>query len=200
MELRDKLLKFKDTGKRGSLESAQYILTYRPDRGPAGPARTSHAILSSLKADGDLVLELNSNLFCNSDRPKDSLVFECLETAKKLGLEHSYRKLPPPGSSTIFERLLNLPKENGHELLVLITGEVWKNEDILNLILPYGARYYMAPGLSGDCGPLASFGGMTDMDRLKHFRLIVFDMALLGHMGINSASMGPDEVKAMLGI
>lgn len=200
MDLKGKLLKFKDNKIRGSLEGAQYILTYRQDRNLDEAARTSHAILSALKEEDEIVLELNSSLFYTSDKPKNELINQCIETAKKLGLEYRYRKVPPSGVSSLFEKLLNRTRENAHELIVHIPAESWKNESILSLILPYGARYYATDSPSGNTSLLDAFSNMTDRDKLEHFRLIVFDMGMLGHMGINSASMEPGEVKNLLKI
>lgn len=200
MNLQGKLLKFKDNKTRGSLEAAQYILTYRQDRNLDEAAATSHAILSVLKREDEIVLELNSSLFYVSDKPKDELIFQCIETAKKLGLEYRYRKVPTAGTPSMFEKLLNRTRENAHELIVHITAENWKNESVLSLILPYGARYYATDIPSGDNNLLDTFSNMTDKDKLEHFRLIVFDVGLLGHMGINSTSMEPGEVKRLLKI
>jgi hypothetical protein len=200
MDLQGKLLKFKDNKVRGTLESAQYILVYKQDRNLDKSAMISHAILSALTAEDEIILELNSSLFYASDKPKDELIYQCLETVKKMGLEHRYRKVPSSGNPSLFKKLLNNTTAYAHELIVQIAAENWKDERILSLILPYGARYYVTDKPFGNISLLDAFSNMTDKDKLDHFRLIIFDMGILGHMGINSASMEPGEVKRLLKI
>lgn len=200
MDLQGKLLKLKDNKIRDRLDSAQYILTYKQDRNLSNSAMISHAILSALTAEDEILLELNSSLFYVSDKQKEELIYQCLETAKKIGLEHRYRKVPSSGNPSLFKKLLNNDREKAHELIVQIPAEIWKDERVLGLILPYGARYYFTDKPSGNTNLLDTFSNMTDKDKLEHFRLIVFDMGVLGHMGINSALMGPDEVKRLLKI
>lgn len=200
MDLNGKLLKFKDNKKSGNLEGAQYILTYRSDSNMDESARTSYAIISALKREDDLVLELNSSLFYSTDTPGDELIFQCIDTAKKLGLEYRYRKVPSSGTPSFLGKLLSKTSENAHYLIIYIPAESWKNESILSLILPYGARYYMTGKSSGDNNILDTFSNMTDRDKSEYFRLIAFDMGKLGHTGINSTSMKPDEVRKLLNI
>lgn len=200
MDLQGKLLKFKDNKIRGSLESAQYTLTYRQTHDPDESARISYAILSALMAEDLILLELNSSLLYTSEKPKDELIYQCVDTVKNLGLEYRYRKVPPAGAPSFFEKLFKGARGDAHQLIVQIPPESWKNESILSLILPCGARYYITGSPSGDANLLDAFANMTDRDKLGHFRLIVFDMSVLGHMGINSASLEPGEVKSLLKI
>lgn len=200
MDLKGKLLKFKDNKIKASLEGAQYVLTYRKENNPADSPRTSHAILSALKAEGGIVLELNSSLFYSPDKPKDELIYQCKDIAEKLGLKYRYRKVPASGAPSLFARLMNTTRESAHELVVLVPAESWENEDILSLLLPFGARYYTVSEYSADADLLEAFINMTDREKLERFGLIVFDVGLLGHMGINSALMGPGEVKNLLKI
>jgi hypothetical protein len=200
MDFQGRLLKFKVNRIRNSLEDARYVLTYRQGGNADESARLSHAILSALKGEGELLLELNSSLFCTPDKPKDELIYACIDTAKNLALEYKYSKVPSSGAPSLLEKLLNRTRDYAHELLVRIPVQGWSDEGTLSLILPYGARYYMTGRPFAENNLLESFGNMTDREKLEYFRLIVFDLGLLGHMGINSAFMEPDEVKSLLKI
>lgn len=199
MDLSGKILKLKDSKIRGSLETAQYILTYKHSKNSDEASRTSHAILSALGNDGEVLLELNSSLFYNSDKSQDELVFKCLDYAKELGFKYRYRKIVPSGSSGFLGKFLLKKKGNAHELMVLIPAENWQSESILKFILPYGARYYISNSQSED-NLLEEIGNMTDREKLGFFKVIAFDLAMLGHMGINSSVLELDDVRKLLSI
>ena len=200
MELQGKHLKFKDNKTKGSLEAPQYTLTYRQTRDLDESSRTSHAILSALAAGDAILLELNSSLFYTPDKPTDELIYQYIDKIKSLGLAYRYRKVPPSGSPSFLEKLVKGPRGDAHQLIVLKPHDFWKSENILSLILPYGVKYYMTGDPSTDTDLLDSVTNMTDKEKLECFRMIVFDMGLLGHMGIYTASVEPGEIKNLLKI
>lgn len=200
MELKGKIIKLKDNKIRGRLDAAQYTLTYRPDADRRDSAATSHAILSALKGDGDVLLEINTNLLYDPGVPHEDLIRRCIDTAKKLELEYRYSKIPPSNRSSLFDRLFAKKPGDAHDLLVRIPAEIWNDKALLDLILPYGARYYLGWTSSGSETLPDACLNMMDSEKLERFRIIVFDTGRLGHMGINSATLEPSEIGKLLGL
>lgn len=200
MELKNRIIKLKDNKIRGRLDTAQYTLTYRPEKGRRESAAVSHAILSALKGEGDVLLEINTSLMYDPGMPHEDLIYKCIDAAKRLELEYRYSKVPSSSRPSLFERFLTKKPGDAHDLLVRIPAQSWEDEGLLDLILAYGARYYMGWDSSGSENPLDSCLNMMDREKLDRFRIIAFDIGIMGHMGINSAALEPAEVKKLLGI
>jgi hypothetical protein len=200
MDANKKDLKLKDYKAKGTLESPQYVLTYKQSKSDDESRKTSYEILSAMKTDGDAVIELNSNLFMCQEKLKDDIIFKFIENAKKTGLDYRYRKIANSGTSSIFGKILSRAKSDAHEIIVYVPCSIWESESFSDMIFLKGARYYFTGNSPINTNLLEEMYRMTDIEKLNFFKLIVFDMNDMGHMGINTGTLEFNDVKKLLGL
>lgn len=200
MDVNKKDIKLKDNKTKRSLESPQYVLTYRQLKSDNESRKTSYEILSALRTGGDVVIELNSNLFMCEEKFKDDFIYQFIEKIKKAGIDYRYRKITNSGTSSILGKIFNRAKSDAHELIVCIPGSIWEDESTSDLMFLKGARYYFTTNASIKSNLLEEMYRMTDIEKLDFFKLIVFDMNAMGHMGINAVSLEFNDVKKLIGI
>lgn len=199
MVLENKNIKLKQVNTDASLESAQISLTYKQQGSEEKARESSYEILSALKSDNDVIIELNSTLFNLPDKEKDSYFRKFVETIRSLDLEYRYRKVSV-NTQSIFSFLFGQKTVQAHEILVYVPHEVWLTETFRSILPIYGARYYVTKEAAEADEILEEMYRMMDFDKLDFFKLIIFDAGTLSSMGINSSSLTIEDLKEMLGV
>ncbi len=201
MEINSKNIKIKDNKNENSMDSARFTLNYNQPGNPQEAQLFAYKLLSLLKGGSDVVMELNSDLFVANDKPQGDIIQFYVDYAKRLGLNYRYRKLPSASNKSIFSRLLSpSKKQEAHELVIHVPAGIWEGEGFYEYINIYGARYYFtrSPEAQGDLPDEMS--KMTDSDKFDFFKMVVFDLSIMGNMGINSRVLELNDIKKLLNL
>lgn len=178
--------------------SPQYTVTYKAKN---EEAEAGYYILSRLKADNDIVIELNSSMIFSANVNTEKLVMDFLEEIRSMNLEYSLRQSTVPQKPSIFSFLSGNTKNTVlYEILAYVPDRVWKEKFSKDNIPLHGARYFI-PHESEDAKELIDkMGKMTDMEKRQYFKLVLFHAAMIGQMGIETTQLNDTEIKALLGI
>ena len=199
MDISSKTIKLKDNKTENCLDSARFTLNYSQSKDPQAGRLFTYRLLSLLKGSSDVIMEINSDLLVSNEKSKSDIIQFYVEYAKKLGLNYRYRKLPSSGSKSFFGKLLNQQKQQeAHELVIHIPAGIWEMEGFCDYINTCGTRYYFTGSekFSGDLPDEMS--KMTDNDKFNFFKMVVFDVSIMGNMGINSKTMELIDLKKLL--
>lgn len=162
----------------------------------------SFKILSSLKQDKDVFIEVTSTLQNLPVKQRNSQVLQFLDTVKDMGLVYKYRKFPQSSAQNSIFGFLNLSSsQETHELLACIPHSKWQKDSFSKLLPRFGARYYIInEGENAESLIQDMFDGhLTEDETLQHCSIIAFDSTCLGLMGIITKSMGLAEIKQLVG-
>ncbi|HHW48042.1 MAG TPA: hypothetical protein GXX14_05420 [Clostridiaceae bacterium] len=196
-----KHIKFKVNKVSNDTDLPQYSVSYMSKSTKTDNRKTSFELISALKGDSDVVLEVNTSLFNVPQLPEDKFVAGFLEDIRRIGFDYLYRKVPA-SSKSFFSQLLGLGKKNAqaHEILVYIPDESWKKGELYNIIPAYGVKYYITKDNSQGRQAMDDIYLLTDDERLDTFKLIIFDISYFAQMGITSRSLTADDIKRLIGI
>lgn len=173
----------------------QYSLTYKND--PVSAGRISHEILSAFIGSDDVIIEINSDM-SGPDRRQIDPAALLIEKAEELGLASRKKKVLSEKGNAVLGFLVR-SKKQATEALIHIPNDVWNHPDLKSCLPLYGARYYITKGASDAPSMLDKMPEMSEEEKAEAFRMIVFDLAVYGQMGILSASISMEDIKRMLG-
>lgn len=198
MPLNKYKIKFRRNSDDISEGSPQYALTYRND--PRNASRTSHEIISAFVDNNDVIIEINSDMSGPAPGSADP-VAAFLDKTGALGL--MYRKksvLSEKGSSIFGFSIRSGKKRYASEASIYLPNSVWFHPDLKNCLPLYGARYYITDRTADASAKLNEIAELNEEDKAGVFRVIIFDLAICGQMGISSIHLTMDEIKGMLGL
>ena len=184
-----------------SLETPKYNISYSPGMNCCQPKR-SYQVISALKGDAGLVVEVNSSLFNLSNNQRGDAALTFLEEIRALNWNYRYRKITAPPTMNSLETLFSFmkkPDNTAHQIFVEVPAAVWRDEEMIVKLLPiHGLRYYL--GAAAGIEPLeALFNGQyTEEQFLTLFKLICYDCAGFGQMGIYTEDLTLAELRKML--
>lgn len=177
----------------------QYTISYKAKATNTKVGSLSYRIISALKEDSDIVLEVNSSLFSLPQADRESFALIFLSAVRNIDLDYSYRKTSSP-SKSFFSQLFGKKEECSHEILVYIPDEVWKKEDFFNIIPKYGVRYYITKDNTDGKKVIEDMNKMLDEEKIEKFKFLIFDVAIFNQMGVISKSHSAESIKQLLGI
>lgn len=173
----------------------RYSLTYKSD--PVTAARTSHEILSAFIGGNDVVIEINTDM-SGPLHDQDDPVEAFLVRTGAFGLACRKRKVLSEKDKTVLGFAVR-SKRQACEALIYIPNSVWNHPDMMDCLPLYGARYYITEETGEFSSKLDEIAMMSEEDKAQAFRMIVFDLAICGQMGVTSSSLSLEEIKGMLG-
>jgi hypothetical protein len=196
--LQDFKIQLKENKSKDSQNVAQYILTYTvhgPKKDPKSQSReNSYEIISALKSDNDVIIEINSSLLnMAGNQKKQEYVFKLLESIKALGLEYRYRKMNVAAPSSMFSLVLGKKNIDEHEVLVYVSKDIWKTNEFQNIMPAFGAKYNVYDGSLGADECLDNMYRLTDDEKLDFFRIILYDPGVYNQMAFNSRHLGLED-------
>jgi hypothetical protein len=196
MGIGSKIIRLKENSTKDSLETARFFLNYKQSKIPEDAKKVSHEILSVLKGDSDVIMEINTNLLFSSPKPGSEIVQNFIEFAKDNSLDYKFRKIPATTNQNIMSKLFAPKKQEAQELIIFIPSPAWHSNSFGSILNLYGTKYHFldnpAPSILDDL--LA----MSDPEKLDSCKFIVFDLGLLGNMGINTKKYNLSELKKLL--
>lgn len=183
------------------LENPRFNVSYSPGINSSQPKR-SYQIISALKGDAGLVLEINSSLFNLSSNQRGDPALSFLEEVRNLSWNYRYRKIAAAPTSNSLEQLFSFmrkPDNTAHQIFVEIPDEIWRDEKFIVPLIPvHGARYYLG-GPEVDVLDTLFNGQYTDDQLLSSFKLICYDCSGFGQMGIYTREVTLSELQKTLG-
>ena len=192
-------IKFTNTGKKENLDLPQFSITYKT--AGKGDVNGSYEILSRLKKENDLIVEIKSTLNFGSDAENEKLTANCFDEIKKMDLLYHHKKVQAPARATILSILTARNKTvDAHEIWAYIPDSVWKEEGLRNIVSAYAARYYIAKKVENPQEFLNTMEQMSDDEKRKHFEMVVFNAPVFCQMGIASCNLTESDLKGLLGI
>ncbi len=156
----------------------------------------SYEIITALKAETDMFIELNSSLLNMDAYEKKNLAAQFVEGLQHFGIEHRNKKVIDDASRKILSITLESKKIEGFEIYALIPKETWSEPEIRKLIPKAGVRYYLP--LEGTESNLAAFIELSEEEKLELCRMVVFDHILLTSMGITTVHLAKNDISELI--
>jgi hypothetical protein len=166
------------------------------------PINKSYDILSVLKGNNDLVIEVNSSLFFGPSEENEKLVNHLLDKIKNMGLYHTYRKMPVPAKQSFITQLFSGGNKmiDAHEILAYIPGSAWSDEAFRQILQDYMIRFYVLEKSNDPEELISKISGMSDSEKKQYFKLIIFIAPQFNQMGITGDHLSEQDIRRMLGI
>lgn len=162
---------------------------------------TAHKIISALKSDCEMVMEISSSMLTVPHAERESYAMKFLDMARNMDLDYTYRKMPSNESNPLLTLLLGKKNTSyNHEVLIRVPDEIWNSNDFISSLSVYGAKYYAIDKVPEGKEFLEKLQNMTDDEKLDLAKIIVFDVGCYGTMGIFTNCMTEEEIKEKLGI
>lgn len=199
MTLDNYKLKLNKNGDSSNIDIPQYSITYRTNS--KKPNHASYDILSALKENNDVIIEISTDLFFDSGANKEDYVNQFLNAINSLNIKYIHRKIPSAKKPSIFGFSIESKKKvEAHEIIAYVPDGVWAEGSLRDNLPISGARYYITKEPMGDTNILNDIRNMSEEEKAGIFRLIIFDLALLGQIGINSSFLEAGELNRLLGL
>ncbi len=193
MDERIKLKISENTNKRDPMIS-KFTISYSGKK--MDNSEVSYEIISALKEERDLVIELNSSLLNMEEHGKKSLLESFTVQLDKLGIEYKNKKLMVNSRRTFLSIFLSARQVEGFKLFAHIPNEIWNDREFRKIIPVYGLRYYLPERESEN-----NFNAFLDLDEEERYELcsmVIFDYTVLGSMGINAERLTKSDVEELL--
>jgi len=175
----------------------QYSVTYKVNLRNG----VNYAILNALAGDRDVVLTMNTDLMFGAEGKEKRLFEEFMDRVKAKGLAYRERVVPSTKDFAIFGFVLNRTKkkkQDAQEAAVYIPRAVWGAADFAPFLPTWGAQYYMAKAPMDERETVDRVLDMTDEERAEVFAMDVYDVTVLGQIGLNARDMEEEDIKRAL--
>lgn len=162
--------------------------------------RAGYDILSRLKADNDLVMELSSSMILGTGLDTEKLTVDFLSNVRNMNLDYSCRQTSVPAKQSFLSQLFTGVNKAtvSNEILAYISDTIWKEKSFQDMMPLYGARYYVTNNAENGKELLERMSRMTEPEKREYFKLIAFHASILGQFGIVSKYITESELKMML--
>lgn len=200
MTLQKYNIKVKENKHKEGLETARFALAYKKPGGKDG----SYDIISALKGDSDVIVEVDSSLISPPSLDIQGYIKELVLCITNLRLDYIRRKVPTLKRGGLLSIFTGPKKTQADEIFIYIPASSWKKEGFRSLFPILAARYYVIKS-NADLEKqdnmvkyLEKIRDMGDEERLDSFSLIAFDPGDMPMMGINSKTLDLEEIKERL--
>ena len=178
--------------------SPQYSLTYNSDA--LNASRISHDILSVFIGENDVIIEINSDMSGPVNKQSEP-VAAFLDKTAIFDLVCKKKNVLSEKSNSLLGLFVGSKKrKQASEALIYIPNNVWCNPDFKKFLPLYGAKYYITDQTVDASAKLNEIAEMNEEDKAEAFRMVIFDLAICGQMGVASAALSMDDITGMLGL
>lgn len=192
-------IKLVDNRAKANSGIPQFSLSYNPENRQS-ESNVSYEVLSLLKEDNDIVIEIDTSLFIQSKKSKKFIPEDFISEIRKMNLEYSYKKSQSQ-KQDFFSSLFGIKKtEEEHVVTVYVPDNVWNDESFKRILPDCGARYLIKKNTDEARKVLDEMNLLTDNERKNYFSFVIFDVSEYNQMGITSNHYGYDDIKKILGI
>jgi len=104
--------------------SPQYTLSY-PIFNDEKARNIAHKIISALKSDCEIVMEISSSMLIISPASRENYAMKFLDIARNMNLDHIYRKVPSSEGNPLLSLILGRKNTSfAHEILIRVPNDV----------------------------------------------------------------------------
>jgi hypothetical protein len=182
---------------------ADFYISYQSVNNNKSHPSKSHQILSSLKQQQDIILEIDSQLTSLPTQSESQDAFaELLSNLANLGVDYW------DDQSKIKEtkNFLGIPISSNklftaHRIIVPIPDKLWHEESFQKIIPYFGVRYYIAKEHSDLPKLMESLksSAMSEDEEKQEFTFIIYDCIAFGQMGVKT-SLTKAEIEQRLAL
>lgn len=159
-------------------------------------SQASYEIISSLKADDNIIIEVTSALLNLNENETKVLESQLIDSFEEIGLDYRKKKISVNAKRTLFSIVMEGKKRAGFELLAYIPNDIWCSDEFKKIIPNIGVRYYL-PKADTEIN-LDSFTNLEEEERSELCRMVIFDHIILGSMGINTSIYNKNDITEIL--
>lgn len=202
MAIKDLKIKVKENKSDGSFSSPKFSISMKQSSSSDENRANSYEVLSALKGDSDIIIEVNSSLLNIPPWQRETYAKDFLYSVRELGLDYRYKKGVSQSSLSFLAQLFGFGKNNqsAHEILAYVPHSVWESENFYKILPIHGARYYVLKEPGDSSKILDQISNMLDEEKLDYFKFTVFDTSTFSYMGINGNNLTIDDIKRSLGM
>ncbi len=176
-------------------EVSSFSLTYSGKKMQS--YEVSYEIISALKKESELIIELNSSLLYIDSHNKSILPEKFLAELQSYGVEFLNKKTLNNERRRFFSiPMMEGKKVEGYEIYAFIPNDVWCDPKFKTLIPKVGLRYYVP--LPETDNNLSAFASLEEEERLALCQMVIFDNAMLSSMGITSVKLTKSNISELL--
>lgn len=176
----------------------QYSLKYKV--GSENPRHVSFSILSALIGNNDVVVMLSSDFIQNSMSGDQNPIEKFMDAIQPLGLFLNQRRIPTEQNMSILGiQMRNKKKVEIHEVAVYVPNHVWK-EHFRDILPVTGARYGVMKEPMSVTSFINGFFNIPEDEQQRIFQINVFDLTVIGQMGITATELDFQEISRLLEI
>jgi hypothetical protein len=159
--------------------------------------QASDEIISALKADSDIILEVNSEYHNLNENENTALATKLTGAYERMNVEYRKKKIVVDSRRSILSFAIKSEKVEGFQLFAYITDEIWCEQEFKKLIPDIVVKYYI---LKPDSEiNLDAFIASDEQEKLDLCTMEIFDLKSLGSMGINTSMLKKEDISGMLG-
>ena len=187
-------VKFIETTRKNSIGLSNFSITYSGKR--LGNSEVSHRIISSLKNNSYVYLELNSSLL-NLDTPnKAKYSNQYTQQLQTFGIQFISKRTKENEKKRILSISLEGRQIEGFEIFADVPNEIWCEKDFKEVIPQIGLRYYIP--FENTESNLPAFVDLSEDEKLKLSKMVIFDNVQLGSMGITTLHQTKEDIGRLL--
>lgn len=195
-------LKIGENKNADGINSAQYYISYEGKANKETLRKRSFEILTKLKGDRDVLIELKSSLLCMQQNKREETSIRFLKSVKDMGLNFRSRKSAAPQSASGLAKLFSFgasPKDS-YEIITHVTSETWNSTAFREIIPDGGIMYYICKETSEPQKVMEDLfnGQIFDEDKRDLFDFQIYDCIDFAQMGVFSESLGADELEKIV--
>ncbi len=188
-----KLTKLPDN-KNNNLNAPQYSIKYNA----ANDIKAGYDILTRLKGDESLVLEINSSLILDPKINTQQYTEDFLNKVRNSGLDYKIRQTTVPSKSFLSQFFNSNKTTTETEIFVYITDTFWKDGFFEKIMPLNGARYYIVNNDTDGKEVLDRMDQMLETEKKQYFKLIVYHAAPLCQLGVSSSYLEEADLRGLL--
>ncbi len=159
-------------------------------------SQISYEIISALKAENDIIIELNSSFLNLSESESKMFLSRLIEELDDNGILYKKRKVLLEKKRSMLSISLKSEIIEGFELFAIIPDVIWRSENFRRIIPNMGIRYYL-PKVKNDIR-LDELIDLEEFEKISLFNMVIFDYILSGSMGITTCSMKKEDIQALI--
>lgn len=187
-------IKISDNTNKKTSGMADFSISYSSRK--IDNAIISYEIISTLKAEDNIIIGINSSLLSLSENEKRTLNSQLRDSLERMGIKFIDKKTSVMASRSILSITVQSKKVEGFELFIYVPHDVWCEQELMKIIPKVGVSYYiLKPNNESN---LETFIKYDEDEKLEQCKMVIFDHILLGSMGINTSILKKDDIIELL--
>lgn len=193
-------IKIKENKTWGGLSNPRFTIFLEAYTADEQQRSSSYSALSKLIGDNDVLMELDSSLINLPAKQREPYALQFMRNIRTLGVEYKCSKVASSSSPSFISSLFGARSGPSQQIIACIPNDVWTKPEMMDMLSPHGARYYVPKEKAEGAKLLEDFEKLLDDEKLDYYKLIAFNVMSFNSIGLFTSSLSLNDVKAMLGI